>query len=309
MIQFRKVLFLTIITILLFAQNCQLAWAQDYLIENFNVSNGLPNNCIQQIMCSRNGLMWFATGEGLCRYDGHEFKTVEFQGVDNVGCEVWSVLEDTNGFLWLIIGNDLYKANLEKGTAQKISFTDAGINYDKSVSKMKKLKKTPDGKIWLGFSDNSIIYINPEDDSMSQIKTRPASWTYDKAGAIYYLTDNQDIYISRDNFSTSEYLLSLDSYGNFEQITYIDGHLFLSAPDIIFSLNLSTREYSRFYWNNLNSIKQLQNGLICASTNNGVYIIDKGFNELLHFSTSNNGPAKLIDNIIRMVCEDQNGGI
>ena len=285
------------------------ASAQDYLIENFNVSNGLPSNGIQMISCDRNGLMWFATDEGLCRYDGHEFKSVEFQGIDKNECEVRSIHEDSEGFLWIIAGNRLYKADTEKGTAEPVILTDTDSHTELTISKRTRIRTTPDGEIWITLSNGYPLCINPHDNSMFQVKVKPKSWTHDNAGMIYYLTDNHEVYVSRDNFATSEYLLSLEQFGDINSIAYAGGSLFLIAPGIIFALNLSTRQYSRFPWNNLNTISQFSDGRICASTNNGVYILDRDLHELYHFSTYNSGPTKLVDNIIRMVCEDKHGGI
>ncbi|WP_461487207.1 two-component regulator propeller domain-containing protein, partial [Pedobacter sp.] len=53
----------------------QLAVAQDpyyYLIDK---SKGLPSNSVYDVFQDKIGYMWFATDEGICRYDGAKFVT------------------------------------------------------------------------------------------------------------------------------------------------------------------------------------------------------------------------------------------
>ncbi len=49
--------------------------AQDPYYIPINISQGLPSNSVYDIYQDSKGFMWFATDEGLCRYDGKNFKT------------------------------------------------------------------------------------------------------------------------------------------------------------------------------------------------------------------------------------------
>ena len=50
------------------------AW-NDYNVRAINNIEGLPDKHVNQILQDSDGFMWFATNNGLCRYDGYEFKT------------------------------------------------------------------------------------------------------------------------------------------------------------------------------------------------------------------------------------------
>ena len=64
--------FLKIILLLLFSQ---FTFGQNPYYYSIDKTNGLPSNSVYDIFQDSKGFMWFATGKGLCRYDGSVFKT------------------------------------------------------------------------------------------------------------------------------------------------------------------------------------------------------------------------------------------
>jgi hypothetical protein len=63
-------------TTTLFAFLCSsLLWAQDPYYISINKSKGLPSNSVYDVFQDSKGFMWFATDEGLCKFDGKNFKT------------------------------------------------------------------------------------------------------------------------------------------------------------------------------------------------------------------------------------------
>ena len=48
---------------------------QDLRFQHFNINDGLPQNSVTCINTDRFGFLWIGTFDGLCRYDGYEFKT------------------------------------------------------------------------------------------------------------------------------------------------------------------------------------------------------------------------------------------
>ena len=61
-------------------------------------TSGLPSNSVYDIFQDSKGFMWFATGKGLCRYDGNDFKlfTADFQTSKSGSC----IAEDKYGRIW-----------------------------------------------------------------------------------------------------------------------------------------------------------------------------------------------------------------
>lgn len=46
---------------------------QNYYFQHFDITDGLTQNTIHSILQDRQGFMWFATKDGLNRFDGHVF--------------------------------------------------------------------------------------------------------------------------------------------------------------------------------------------------------------------------------------------
>ena len=63
-------LFIFIITLLPFAT----LQAQDPVCQYITKQNGLPSNDVYGIMQDSKGFVWLTTNDGLCRYDGFEYK-------------------------------------------------------------------------------------------------------------------------------------------------------------------------------------------------------------------------------------------
>ena len=68
----RKINYFLIILFLVFPD---VNWGQNPYYYNIDRTNGLPSNSVYDIFQDSKGFMWFATGKGLCRYDGTTFKT------------------------------------------------------------------------------------------------------------------------------------------------------------------------------------------------------------------------------------------
>lgn len=72
--------------------------------ERLNVADGLSEGRVWGITQDRRGFMWFATWDGLNRYDGYEFRVFR-QEPDNAnspgGTAFWVVYEDSTGAIWV----------------------------------------------------------------------------------------------------------------------------------------------------------------------------------------------------------------
>jgi len=55
--------------------------AQNPYAINIDKTSGMPSNSVFDVFQDSKGFMWFATGKGLCRYDGNNFElyTADFQ--------------------------------------------------------------------------------------------------------------------------------------------------------------------------------------------------------------------------------------
>lgn len=76
-----------------------------YVHHIWQTEEGLPQNSVQSILQARDGYLWFATQEGIVRYDGASFRIYDKANTDAIQHNDISVLyEDHEGNLW--IGSD-----------------------------------------------------------------------------------------------------------------------------------------------------------------------------------------------------------
>lgn len=69
-----------------------------------NTSNGLSNNNVYDLIQDRFGFLWFATDDGLNRFDGYEFKIFRNDPADDnsiSGNSIWTIIEDSKGNIWI----------------------------------------------------------------------------------------------------------------------------------------------------------------------------------------------------------------
>jgi len=71
---------------------------------NYNVDNGLPSNEVYHVLTDKKGMIWIATDNGVCSYDGNKFNTLTTNDglTDNV---VFKFFEDHKGRIWCSTSN------------------------------------------------------------------------------------------------------------------------------------------------------------------------------------------------------------
>ena len=84
------------------------------LFENIDITKGLPHNTVQKIFQDSEGYMWFATKDGLCRYDGYNFivycESLVKESISN--SKVRCIAEDAHKNIWVGTDNGLNCINL-----------------------------------------------------------------------------------------------------------------------------------------------------------------------------------------------------
>jgi signal transduction histidine kinase/ligand-binding sensor domain-containing protein/DNA-binding response OmpR family regulator len=123
---------------------------------NFNSKDGLSSNNVNAIIKDRQGYMWFATDDGLNRFDGMNFKVYRNNALDSTsigGNKISSICEDEAGNLWI-------------GTNQSLSLydqkRDVFVNYYLvKSSPVRAVCVDRTGNIWMG-SYAGLYMFNPK---------------------------------------------------------------------------------------------------------------------------------------------------
>ena len=129
-----------------------LLWAflsvegQRYNLTNFNATNGLPGNQVNNLMQDKSGRLWVGTMNGACYYDGKTFTGFEPGNILNSN-PVKSIFEDRSGNLWFgTIRKGLVKYY---GTGFNVYTTGDGLLSDI----VNAVCQDRQGNIWIGTSE------------------------------------------------------------------------------------------------------------------------------------------------------------
>lgn len=99
----RLILFYKILIILL-CMGTFSAYSQEPVFTNYTEENGLSGNDVYDILNASSGLVWFATDNGVCSYDGHEF--VVYGIPDGLPTNtIIKLYEDDFGRIWFLAVN------------------------------------------------------------------------------------------------------------------------------------------------------------------------------------------------------------
>jgi ligand-binding sensor domain-containing protein/signal transduction histidine kinase len=124
-----------------------LLFAERLPVKTYTTADGLPNDSINRIFQDGRGFLWFATGDGLARFDGYQFTTygVE-QGLPHRS--VNDLLQSRDGVLWLATAGGLCRFNPAAGAAQR--FIVYRPNAEERLQGVNALLQDRAGTIWCG---------------------------------------------------------------------------------------------------------------------------------------------------------------
>ena len=148
-------------TLVLFLFGCS-SWAlnpdkksDEYQVDHWNLSSGLPSNLIHSIAQTPDGYLWIATNKGLVRYDGINFSIISFAKQEEKASGQTAVPEalylDKSKKLW--IGSSLGLTSYDYRTRQFKTFTPA---HGLSKGNIRRLVEDMNGNLWIGFDANCI---------------------------------------------------------------------------------------------------------------------------------------------------------
>ena len=74
--------------------------SQQLVYKHFTTNDGVASSQVYMTIQDRNGYLWFATDQGVNRYDGNEFKT--YASTDEIADNtIFTLYEDYKGRIWL----------------------------------------------------------------------------------------------------------------------------------------------------------------------------------------------------------------
>ena len=162
-------------------------------IEHYGIEDGLPQHTIMSILQDHKGLMWFATWNGICKFDGAKFYSYRIQSGDSPHMRsnrIDFIAEDKYGYIWML-PYDGEPCRFDPRTEKFISLRDID-GYENISILTSRIKTMDSGKVWLIKENKGAICVK---DSTFQLKIYNSDDHIhdiheDKDGTTWILTDN-----------------------------------------------------------------------------------------------------------------------
>ena len=115
----RKKNFYLFIFLVFLGKKTAFSQAPEFNFQRIGVNEGLSQGSVRDILEDKQGFLWFATADGLNRYDGYDFHTYNHHGEDSTSIsngDVLKIFKDAHNDLWLTTQTSLckYKSYLDK---------------------------------------------------------------------------------------------------------------------------------------------------------------------------------------------------
>jgi len=140
--------------------------AQEDLLHFFNITrdDGLAQATVNQVIEGSEGFMWFATAEGLHRYDGYKFKIFKHHLRDTNSLSndhIIAICEDKKKNIWIgSYTGDLNKFNKETQQVERLLILDQEGQANRYPISCISLDR--DGSILVGLDGGGMVVYHPE---------------------------------------------------------------------------------------------------------------------------------------------------
>lgn len=165
-------LFLVTLSMLWLACICR-AQGSSYCFRHLKVEDGLAQSTVTHLIQDSKGFMWFATLDGLSRYDGYRFRNFTYDPHKNAGKlgdgYVHYLCEDRRGNIWVgtLRGVYIYDPGTEK-FAHFTKTTPEGIRITGKITAIATDRK---GRVWIADYGNGLFRYDPAEDTLACFKS------------------------------------------------------------------------------------------------------------------------------------------
>ena len=309
----------------------------DKNFEHIKSDKGLSQNTIHYIIQDKQGFMWFATEDGLDKYDGYNFKI--FKNIPNNKNSIsdnfiWTLYQDRSGTFW--VGTN--SGGLCKFDRMLEQFDNYKNNPNDSTSlssnNVRAIFEDDSGNLWIGTEGGGLNELNKKDKTFKHYRFDPddphslsndivLSIYEDKEGTLWVGTDG-----GLDRFNKAA--------GNFQRFYYvpndpnsISNNVVLSLYEdrsggfwvgTLFGLNYFDKKNGKFYryFSNedisssldngrINSMLEDETGTLWVATGGGLYQFDRKKKKFISFTHNPSHSSSLSNNNILSLYEDNSG--
>ncbi|MDR0505486.1 MAG: response regulator [Dysgonamonadaceae bacterium] len=149
-----------IFSVFTFLPSLQAQSHSAHIVQRLSTINGLPTNEVTQCYQDKEGYIWFATYDGLCRYDSYQIKTYKSNlyapGLLSSN-KLTAIAEDGNHQIWIGTDNGLNVLDKTTGLIRKIPLAKLKNNTIQSIL------TTKNNDVWIGTANGLHMYLAQQD--------------------------------------------------------------------------------------------------------------------------------------------------
>ncbi len=331
-----EILLLLLIFAPIFCPNIN-AQSTDLNFERILSDKGLSQNTIHYILQDKQGYMWFATEDGLDKYDGYNFTVYKNNPNDSNSIPdnfIWTLYEDKSGNLW--IGTN--SGGLSKLNTKTEKFTNYRYrpNNSNSISNnnVRAILGDTKGNLWIGTEGGGLDKLNVKKNIFIHYKHNPKSHNslsnndvlslyIDKPNIIWVGTNKG---INKFNIAKNKFTNYHSSANNPQSLSnnvvlsiYRDksGLLWVGTLNGLNKFNEQENKFTRYLTeqnnsidiNNsrINSIHQDQYNVIWVGTGSGLFRYDKKTKNFVGINRRSSNPGSISNNNVLSLYEDNSG--
>ena len=295
---------------------------------HLTTNDGLSQSYVTEVLQDRRGFMWFATRDGLNRYDGNTFVVYKHNPNDPGSLSanyIWDLTEDDQGYLW--IATDTGGVNRFDPTTERFTRYRHDPNNSNSIcgDAVETIARDSRGYPWFGTSDSGLDKFDPstgafthyQADSDGQFVGRITKVIEDRHRDLWFVGERG---LFRLNPQTGQITRPLAIiYRLVADYLYEDndGNFWMLAYSPIFGLVKYDRQAERLTnypvgagaigVASSNLLADGQNGFWVPSSQ-GLYYFDRGTERWTYrFQHDETNPDSLNDNAVASVYRDRSG--
>ena len=282
-------------TILIFFIISSYALSQDNQIrfDHISIEQGLSQSSVFSITQDQIGFMWFATEDGLNRYDGYTFTVythnpIDTNSISDIG--VQKLFVNRAGNLWVIT----FSGKLNRYDQERDIFVHYNLDKfspsDKGSKQISSIAEDSSGKLWICSGKCSLYFYEPDKDKFIY---QPLKETSEKLLSNLHV---QCLYVSQDGviwIGTWEGLIRYDpSLEKLEMYKHIPGDERSLGGNMVFDI---TEDEKGNLW--------------IATANGGVSVLNKNSGKFKVFRNNPVEPGRLSSDRVMSIFKDKHSNI
>ena len=284
-------LLFSLLTVLqIFARNNS---SETFYFSNLNLKDGLSQISVIKILQDSKGFMWFATRNGLNRYDGSEFTVYKHAPENSLTLSdnnILSLVEDRNRNLWVGTARGLNKLDLKTNHVKQYSDKKYG---ELAKAEVRSLFVDSRNRLWVGTSKGLYLYVPEMDvfqplDLNGKIKGEFISVIYEtKKHQILIGTSTKGLFVCDINMKLQKHFTAATSHlrlpDNNVSTLYEDSKGYVwggGSTGGLFRINIEQESIVTYHKGNCilttNSIRCIteSHGMLLVGTFDGLYSMD-----------------------------------